>query len=146
MFRNNSFYLLVELGKMSLKIEQLAQAFLQQKGVDEILTILEVVKTLCLRYGSKLRLRSFQEQVFKVHPDIGQYLQFFDKVGMLKANILDTLIKTIVDYKQGVKIFELSTNDEDVVLPLKTFLDKQFGQVQIDYQPLVADTFSVKLK
>ncbi|MDO4713181.1 MAG: hypothetical protein Q4B28_00495 [bacterium] len=131
---------------MSLQIEQLAQGLLQSKGVDEILTILEVLRGLSTRYGSKLKLRCFQDEIVKVAPEIGQYLSFFEEIGRLKVGALDLLIKALLQHKQGIKVFEISTNDEEVVLPLKSFLDKQFGEVQLDYQPMVADTFSVKLK
>ena len=42
--------------------------------------------------------------------------------------------------------FNLESNDEDIIAPLMAYLEEKFGQVKVNFQPLVSENLSVKMR
>lgn len=42
--------------------------------------------------------------------------------------------------------FNLESNDEDIIASLMAYLEEKFGQVKVNFQPLVSENLSVKMR
>lgn len=126
----------------------LLQCLLEDKDAKKVLYLLEVVKKLLMKYWKKLMMPEFICGLQKINKDVADVIYLLDGVHLLNERDLSRFIR---DYKARLSEqqldFILKSNDRNVVKPLKTFLEKQFGgDATLEFEEIPYDDLTVHMR
>lgn len=126
----------------------LLQCLLEDKDAKKVLYLLEVVKKLLMKYWKKLMMPEFIWGLQKINKDVADIIYLLDGVHLLNERDLSRFIR---DYKARLSEqqldFILKSNDRNVVKPLKTFLEKQFGgDATLVFEEIPYDDLTVHMR
>ena len=126
----------------------LLQCLLEDKDAKKVLYLLEVVKKLLMKYWKKLMMPEFIWGLQKINKDVADIIYLLDGVHLLNERDLSRFIR---DYKARLSEqqldFILKSNDRNIVKPLKTFLEKQFGgDATLVFEEIPYDDLTVHMR
>ena len=131
-----------------MDIDLLLQCLLEDKDAKKVLYLLEVVKKLLMKYWKKLMMPEFIWGLQKINKDVADIIYLLDGVHLLNERDLSRFIR---DYKARLSEqqldFVLKSNDRNVVKPLKTFLENQFGgDAILEFEEIPYDDLTVHMR
>lgn len=127
--------------------KQLLFYLLESKHPEKLLDFLEVIKGLLLKYGRKLVIPRFLETLRALQPEVWLLIHVLEKEKMLNIAKLSAFIREFQSLLPSEQAqFNLESNDEDIIAPLMAYLEEKFGQVKVNFQPLVSENLSVKMR
>lgn len=102
---------------------------------------------MIVKYGKKLTLPHFIAGIQKTNPEITILIQVIEKAKLLNLSQLSAFIRDFQSQLPKKEFtFRLASNDEDILLPLTSYLEKRFGQVKVDFSSVKSETLSVQMK
>lgn len=127
--------------------KQLLSYLLASKQPEKILELLEVIKGLLLKYGRKLVTPRFFETLKELQPEVWALIHLLENEKMLNIAKLSAFVREFQSLLPSEQAqFSLESNDEDIIAPLMAYLEEKFGQVKVNFQPLVSENLSVKMR